>query len=72
MSNLQPHQQRVLDEYNELGERLAKLNAFIGSPKFNEVDATERTLLMAQAHHMTAYFVTLKQRVDFHAARSKP
>ncbi len=32
MSALQPHQQRVLDEKAQLDERLAKLDAFTGTP----------------------------------------
>jgi len=64
MSDIQPHQQRVLDEQNELAERLNKLQVFVGSKKFNEVAEPERGLLLEQMHHMTAYYVTLTKRVD--------
>lgn len=64
MSDIQPHQQRVLDEQNELAERLNKLQVFVGSKKFNEVAEPERGLLLEQMHQMTAYYVTLTKRVD--------
>ena len=64
MSELQPHQQRVVDEKNELAERLQKLLVFVDSKKFNEVAEPERSLLLEQMHHMTAYYVTLTKRTD--------
>ena len=60
-----PHQQRVVDELSELSERLGKLNAFIGSAKFNEVGTqAERDLLLKQAGQMTAYWMTLHERIQ--------
>lgn len=64
MDDLKPHQQRVVAERDELAERLGKLNTFIGSPAFNAVEGEERRLLLAQAVHMTSYFVTLIERID--------
>ena len=59
-----PHQRRVVDELAELSERLGKLNAFIGSAKFNEVGTqVERDLLLKQAGQMTAYWMTLHERI---------
>ncbi|HMN55637.1 MAG TPA: hypothetical protein PKE15_00185 [Ottowia sp.] len=62
--NLQPHQLRVLDEYEQLNQRRLRLGEFIGSKAFNQIDEAERALLGAQLTHMDAYFVTLKQRID--------
>lgn len=72
MSELQPHQQRVVDEKNELAERLQKLQVFVGSKKFNEVAEPERSLLLEQMHHMTAYYVTLTKRTDLWAPAAQP
>ena len=59
-----PHQQRVVDETEELSLRLGKLNSFIGSAKFNEVGTqAERDLLLKQAGQMTAYWMTLHERM---------
>jgi hypothetical protein len=59
-----PHQQRVVDELEELSTRLGKLNSFIGSAKFNEVGVqAERDLLLKQAGQMTAYWMTLHERI---------
>ena len=60
-----PHQQRVVNETEELSLRLGKLNSFIGSAKFNEVGTqAERDLLLKQAGQMTAYWMTLHERMQ--------
>lgn len=58
-----PHQQRVVDEHADIGDRLGKLNAFIGSYKFSDVIGPERAMLTVQAGHMTAYWMTLGDRI---------
>lgn len=60
-----PHQQRVVDELDELSTRLDKLNSFIGSAKFNEIGIqVERDLLLKQVGQMTAYWMTLHERIQ--------
>ena len=59
-----PHQQRVVEECNELDIRLSKLNSFIGSRNFGDVIGPERAMLTAQAHHMTGYWMTLRERIE--------
>ena len=60
-----PHQQRVVDETEELSLRLGKLNAFIGSANFSGVGTqAERDLLLRQAGQMTAYWMTLHERMQ--------
>jgi len=60
---LQPHQQRVVDEKTELDERLTKLIAFFNSPIFAGLPADEQDRMKRQADHMTSYSVVLGERV---------
>lgn len=69
--DLQPHQQRVVEEKSELADRLQKLQVFVGSKKFKEVAGPERGLLLEQMHHMTYYYLTLKKRTDLWVANEK-
>ena len=64
MSDLQPHQQRVIEELNELWDRLVKLEMFLDSPEFVRVSDAEQSLLREQATHMIHYHRTLLKRVD--------
>ena len=41
MTTLAPHQQRVVDEKNELSDRLSKLLCFFQTPIFAGLDAAE-------------------------------
>jgi len=69
MTTLAPHQQRVVTERDELAERLTKLRAFLGSVLFRtKLDASERVLLRAQAHHMQGYLWVLDERIKAFAA----
>lgn len=63
MAILQPHQQRVVDERDELGKRLEKLLKFIGTEQYSGLPELERALLIAQMHHMTAYHGVLNTRI---------
>lgn len=58
-----PYQERVVTEQNELTEKLVKLRQFIATDEFHLIDDHERSLLMAQAHHMASYSDTLAQRI---------
>lgn len=55
--------QRMLIEYEELTDKLGKLNAFISSDKFKELDDENRSLLNAQYHTMYTYKVILLRRI---------
>ena len=63
MNELQPHQQRVVDEKGELDERLTKLIAFFDSSVFNGISANEQGRMKRQAEHMTNYSVVLGERI---------
>ncbi len=62
-STLQPHQQRVVDELNELNQRMTKLEAFAKSEIFRSLDEAERGRLMAQHGAMNAYSNILQERI---------
>ena len=63
-TGLPPHQQRVMDEQIEVGERLAKLEAFIkASPVFQGLPSDERTRLKTQAFVMGMYWTVLRERI---------
>lgn len=44
--NLQPHQQRVVDEKNEVSDRLSKLYAFFRGPIFPTLSEAEQSRLL--------------------------
>lgn len=64
MTNLQPHQQRVIDEKAELDERIGKLREFIcSSPIFKQLPDPERGRLYRQQTAMEAYSGVLGERI---------
>jgi len=59
-----PHQQRVVDEKNELDEKATKLSAFIGeSPVFVTLDPEEQERMQVQNDLMWQYSEVLGQRI---------
>ncbi|MDK9585426.1 crAss001_48 related protein [Lelliottia wanjuensis] len=59
-----PHQARVIEELDQLRDRLSKLTAFIeGNPVFTELDANEKSRLILQAEAMTDYANVLASRI---------
>lgn len=63
MTTLAPHLQRVVDEKNELSERLRKLHSFFQTPFFAGLDAAERSRLRNQARFMDGYLAVLEERI---------
>lgn len=64
MSELLPHQQRVVQERAELDLRLAKLSAFIeAAPEFKELDHVDRHLLVQQEELMVELEAVLAERI---------
>ncbi|WP_182002739.1 crAss001_48 related protein [Acinetobacter lactucae] len=61
---LQPHEQRVVEEKDQLADRLHKLKEFLdkGQPKF--IDDKNWKLLQAQFSVMTEYYVILLNRIE--------
>lgn len=64
MSALEPYQQRVVDEKNELDKKLKALNAMLKTPIFEKLNILEKKLLEEQAELMTRYSAVLKQRIS--------
>lgn len=62
---MQPHQQRVVDELNELEDKLNKLHIFISSENFDKIvnDESECQRLIYQRHCMQQYAFALKDRI---------
>lgn len=60
---MQPHQQRVVDEQEELKGRLDKLNSFFTTPIFSGLDGAEQERLRRQAGVMQEYVDVLSERI---------
>lgn len=61
---LQPHQQRVVDEKAELNEKLNKLTSFVlDSPIFKDLPQAERGRLLRQMVLMQLYSEVLADRI---------
>lgn len=65
MSNMQPHQQRVVDEKRELDEKLERLRAFCSEVGgiFDSLPTEEKQRLTEQEIHMAAYSDVLGRRI---------
>ena len=59
----EPHQQRVVDERNDLDSKLGSLLTFIGTPVFQSLDGADRALLKQQADVMAEYSRILSIRI---------
>lgn len=61
---MQPHQQRVVDEKNELDTRAKALSEFIGNnPLFETLDADEQERMKVQNDIMWQYSEVLGARI---------
>ena len=60
---LQPHQQRVVDEMNELKQKADRLESFIVGDTFLTLEKIDQGLLIAQFDVMGAYLRILGLRV---------
>ena len=61
---MQPHQERVVTESNELREKLTKLAAFIsGNKTFEALPAEDQSLLRQQRDIMSEYLDVLGARI---------
>ncbi|ECD4527331.1 hypothetical protein GR173_001169 [Salmonella enterica subsp. enterica] len=64
MKELQPHQQRVVEESEQLQEKIARLGVFIDSSGiFREMCEEDKLLLCAQLAAMNAYYTILQTRI---------
>lgn len=63
-AELQPYQQRVLDERAELDEKAVKLEIFLQSPAFDALNDYEQALLGRQFLTMRKYSAILAERIS--------
>ena len=61
---MQPHQQRVVDEKEALGEKLEKLLDFIQTDFYKTLPERERELLFFQSQVMEDYYEVLQERIE--------
>lgn len=61
--SLQPHQQRVIEESNELTSKLLALEAFFGTALFKSLPMEENMRLLRQADAMWEYSNVLNERI---------
>ena len=57
-------QQRVVDEYRALDEKVEKLEAFLESEAFDKLELVDRTLLIQQHNAMSLYAHVLNSRIE--------
>jgi len=60
---MKEYQQRVIDEKNDLGEKIKKLTEFTKTELFNNLSETEQDLLTQQLIDMNKYHGVLTLRV---------
>jgi hypothetical protein len=60
---MQPHEERVVAEKDELDEKIQKLVAFMGGTIFASLSDDERSRLSIQLQHMNGYSEILGQRI---------
>jgi len=60
---MEPHQQRVIDEKDQLDEKLAKLKIFRAGKIFSGLPITEQDRLTRQHNIMVLYSEVLGERI---------
>ena len=61
--NLQPHEQRVVDERTELIDKITKLHAFFRTEIFKNIQEEDQNLLEEQGQLMMNYSDVLLKRI---------
>lgn len=61
---MEDFKKRLIVERDELGDKIAKLESFIESPRFENLDKRNGDLLIAQRDAMRTYFVILNVRIS--------
>lgn len=60
---MQPHEQRVIDEREELADKLGKLSTFAAGETFAGLPEVDQVLLAGQRDVMSAYLKILDRRI---------
>ena len=61
---MKPHQLRVIEEKNELDQKLNALLIFMDGEVFQSLSAIDQSLLVIQSNLMASYSTVLKSRID--------
>lgn len=61
---MQPHEERVVAERDDLKRKLERLEAFLHSPRINDIDQQEAHRLRRQAEVMSEYLGILNSRIE--------
>lgn len=61
---MEDFKKRLIVERDELAVKLAKLESFIESPRFESLDERNRELLIAQCDAMRQYYAILNMRIS--------
>lgn len=61
---MEAYKQRVIEERDQLADRLDKLRDFLGGGLFLTLDGMEQGRMHRQAGFMKAYLDTLNERID--------
>lgn len=64
MQELQPFQQRVVTERDELKAKMDALNSFLVGDLFKNLDDDNKELLKEQLHYMEQYLSVLDERIS--------
>lgn len=63
MTEVVPHVQRMIEEGEQLADRVEKLGKFLVGPIYSTLPEEEQTLMSAQCGAMTAYLQVLTLRI---------
>jgi hypothetical protein len=63
MVQILPHEQRVIEESEELDKKISALSHFMVGPVFTGLTDEERLLLEQQWGYMAGYYNTLQRRI---------
>ncbi len=61
--HMQPHQERVLVEEEDLAEKVAKLDTFLSGTTVTSIAAEEQVRLIIQYKFMKLYLEVLRERI---------
>ena len=61
---MEEYKKRLLEEFSDLNTKKAKLEGFIGSLKFEELDIPVKLLMKNQLVYMKGYLQTLYDRIN--------
>ena len=59
-----PYQERIVNESNELSDKISKLSTFLKTPMFTDLPREEKVLLKQQHMLMLDYRTILIQRIN--------